>query len=361
MLTSFQKSTDIRLLRAARHPAQADRRGQEGARHPWHNAPDRRGRVAQRCCSTRTRPSAAALDVLGARNRRRRWARCCRARCSGAARLRMMEVFNHRIYKIFNEHDEIDAINDQYWTIRAEEGDAGESPSGRRRQADPVRHFCREQRGPPRASERPLPARRGADETAARARGSRRSSAPPPQGQRRFAICSFGRVMYGEDDEIVRTRFRARTVRARQLGRPPGPRRVAPNRRACARASTCASARPPTAAATVCAARRVDGGARARPRARELAAPPPNSDGARLPRRWRVEGRSSFSPSAASRSRIVAAGGMAASARPARAAAAIGGAPASRSSAPSTTSRSPRLLAAQKSVRAASLAMRPRG
>eukprot|EP00966_Prymnesium_polylepis_P221261 5118397-Prymnesium_polylepis.1 len=35
-------------------------------------------------------------------------------------RLRMMEVFNHRIYKIFQEHEEIDTINDQYWTIRAE-------------------------------------------------------------------------------------------------------------------------------------------------------------------------------------------------------------------------------------------------
>ena len=34
--------------------------------------------------------------------------------------LRMMEVFNHRIYKIFQAHEEIDTINDQYWTIRAE-------------------------------------------------------------------------------------------------------------------------------------------------------------------------------------------------------------------------------------------------
>ena len=36
-------------------------------------------------------------------------------------KLRLMEVFNHRIYKIFGEHEEIELINDQYWTIRAEE------------------------------------------------------------------------------------------------------------------------------------------------------------------------------------------------------------------------------------------------
>ena len=34
--------------------------------------------------------------------------------------VRMMELFNHRIYKVFGYDEEIDGINDQYWTIRAE-------------------------------------------------------------------------------------------------------------------------------------------------------------------------------------------------------------------------------------------------
>jgi len=34
--------------------------------------------------------------------------------------LRLMEVFYHKIYKIYDENDKIDSINDQYWTLRAE-------------------------------------------------------------------------------------------------------------------------------------------------------------------------------------------------------------------------------------------------
>ena len=39
---------------------------------------------------------------------------------SPTAPLRMMEIFHHRIYKIFQPHEPINTINDQYWTIRAE-------------------------------------------------------------------------------------------------------------------------------------------------------------------------------------------------------------------------------------------------
>lgn len=56
-------------------------------------------------------------------------------------RLRMMEVFNHRIYKIFQEHEEIDTINDQYWTIRAEEIPSEESDAGPEDKLIHVRYF----------------------------------------------------------------------------------------------------------------------------------------------------------------------------------------------------------------------------
>mgnify|MGYP005705759787 CR=1 FL=1 len=35
--------------------------------------------------------------------------------------LRLLEVFYHKIYKVFPPNEKIDSINDQYWTLRAEE------------------------------------------------------------------------------------------------------------------------------------------------------------------------------------------------------------------------------------------------
>ncbi|GKD24024.1 ubiquitin carboxyl-terminal hydrolase 12-like protein isoform X2, partial [Tanacetum coccineum] len=37
------------------------------------------------------------------------------------AELRLLEVFYHKIYKIFPLTEKIENINDQYWTLRAEE------------------------------------------------------------------------------------------------------------------------------------------------------------------------------------------------------------------------------------------------
>jgi hypothetical protein len=40
---------------------------------------------------------------------------------SPQAELRVLEVFYHKIYKIFPLNEKIENINDQYWTLRAEE------------------------------------------------------------------------------------------------------------------------------------------------------------------------------------------------------------------------------------------------
>ena len=40
---------------------------------------------------------------------------------NGSGDLRMMEVFYHKIYKEFPLQEKIENINDQYWTVRAEE------------------------------------------------------------------------------------------------------------------------------------------------------------------------------------------------------------------------------------------------
>merc|ERR1712196_302519 len=57
-----------------------------------------------------------------------------------------MEVFNHRIYKIFQEHEEIDTINDQYWTIRAEEISPEETDAAPDDKLIHVSHFYRDTR-----------------------------------------------------------------------------------------------------------------------------------------------------------------------------------------------------------------------
>merc|ERR1719171_1230126 len=57
-----------------------------------------------------------------------------------------MEVFNHRIYKIFGETEEIENINDQYWTIRAEEVAPEEEGAGPEHKLIHVRHFYRDTR-----------------------------------------------------------------------------------------------------------------------------------------------------------------------------------------------------------------------
>ncbi|GAU36434.1 hypothetical protein TSUD_19700 [Trifolium subterraneum] len=43
------------------------------------------------------------------------------------AELRLLEVFNHKIYKIFHVNENIENINDHYWTLRAEEGPSVET------------------------------------------------------------------------------------------------------------------------------------------------------------------------------------------------------------------------------------------
>ena len=127
-------------------------------------------------------------------------------------KLRLMEVFNHRIYKIFGEHEEIELINDQYWTIRAEEVAPEELRGGADDKLIHVRHFYREQRmNMTHNFGDPFLLTIGADESTAsvRARIQAKLGVTADEiAKWKFAVVSFGRVEYLEDDEIVRTRFR---------------------------------------------------------------------------------------------------------------------------------------------------------
>jgi len=58
--------------------------------------------------------------------------------------LRMLEVFYHKIYKIFGPKEKIDTINDQYWTLRAEEIPKEEMQIGSSERLIHVYHMTRD-------------------------------------------------------------------------------------------------------------------------------------------------------------------------------------------------------------------------
>jgi ubiquitin carboxyl-terminal hydrolase 7 len=127
-------------------------------------------------------------------------------------RLRMMEVFNHRIYKVFNESDDIDSINDQYWTIRAEEVPPEEEALPSDEKPLHVRHFYRDARmNMTQNFGDPFLLHVGADETTAAVRAriqAKLGISADELAKWKLAVVSFGRVEYLEDDELVKARFR---------------------------------------------------------------------------------------------------------------------------------------------------------
>ncbi|GLT44346.1 hypothetical protein SLA2020_182510 [Shorea laevis] len=60
------------------------------------------------------------------------------------AELRLLEVFYHRIYKIFLANEKIENINDQYWTLRAEEIPEEEKNLGPHDRLIHVYHFTKD-------------------------------------------------------------------------------------------------------------------------------------------------------------------------------------------------------------------------
>ncbi|GER45747.1 ubiquitin carboxyl-terminal hydrolase [Striga asiatica] len=61
-----------------------------------------------------------------------------------SAELRLLEVFYHKIYKIFPLHEKIENINDQYWTLRAEEIPEEEKNLGPNDRLIHVYHFTKD-------------------------------------------------------------------------------------------------------------------------------------------------------------------------------------------------------------------------
>ncbi|CAH9069093.1 unnamed protein product [Cuscuta epithymum] len=134
------------------------------------------------------------------------------------AELRLLEVFYHKIYKIFPSNEKIENINDQYWTLRAEEIPEEEKNIGPHDRLIHVYHFTKE------TSQNQLQVQNFGEpfflvihegETLAeiKARIQKKLHVNEEEFSKwKFAFLSLGRPEYLQDSDIVSSRFQRRDV-----------------------------------------------------------------------------------------------------------------------------------------------------
>ncbi|GKA37430.1 ubiquitin carboxyl-terminal hydrolase 12-like protein isoform X2 [Tanacetum coccineum] len=125
------------------------------------------------------------------------------------AELRLLEVFYHKIYKIFPLTEKIENINDQYWTLRAEEIPEEEKNLGPQDRLIHVYHFTKE------AAQNQMQVQNFGepffliiheDETLAEVKGRIQKKLGVPDeefAKWKFAFLSLGRPKYLEDTDVV--------------------------------------------------------------------------------------------------------------------------------------------------------------
>ncbi|KAJ9540444.1 hypothetical protein OSB04_026950 [Centaurea solstitialis] len=132
------------------------------------------------------------------------------------AELRLLEVFYHKIYKIFPLTEKIENINDQYWTLRAEEIPEEEKNLGPQDRLIHVYHFTKDAAlmqvqnfGEPFF----LIIRENETLEAVKARIQRKLEVPDEEFSKwKFAFLSLGRPEYLQDSDVVSSRFQRRDV-----------------------------------------------------------------------------------------------------------------------------------------------------
>ncbi|KAI3783642.1 hypothetical protein L1987_42728 [Smallanthus sonchifolius] len=134
------------------------------------------------------------------------------------AELRLLEVFYHKIYKIFPLNEKIENINDQYWTLRAEEIPEEEKDLGPQDRLIHVYHFMKD------ASQNQaqvqnfgepffLVIREGETLAEVKIRIQKKLQVPDEEFSKwKFAFLSLGRPTYLQDSDVVSTRFQRRDV-----------------------------------------------------------------------------------------------------------------------------------------------------
>ncbi|XP_076890783.1 ubiquitin C-terminal hydrolase 12-like isoform X2 [Bidens hawaiensis] len=134
------------------------------------------------------------------------------------AELRLLEVFYHKIYKIFPLNEKIENINDQYWTLRAEEIPEEEKDLGPLDRLIHVYHFTKDSSqnqaqvqnfGEPFF----LVIREGETLAEVKARIQKKLQVSDEEFSKwKFAFLSLGRPTYLQDSDVVSTRFQRRDV-----------------------------------------------------------------------------------------------------------------------------------------------------
>lgn len=128
------------------------------------------------------------------------------------AELRILEVFYHKIYKIFPLNEKIENINDQYWTLRAEEIPEEEKDLGSQDRLIHVYHFMRD------PSQNQIVQNFGEpfflvikeDETlvSVKERIQKKLEVPEEEFSKwKFAFVSLGRPEYFSENDVVGSRF----------------------------------------------------------------------------------------------------------------------------------------------------------
>ncbi|XP_011032955.1 PREDICTED: ubiquitin carboxyl-terminal hydrolase 12-like isoform X1 [Populus euphratica] len=134
------------------------------------------------------------------------------------AELRLLEVFYHKIYKIFPHNEKIENINDQYWTLRAEEVPEEEKNLAPHDRLIHVYHFMKDTTqnqvqvqnfGEPFF----LVIHEGETLTEVKMRIQKKLQVPDEEFSKwKFAFLSLGRPEYLQDSDIVSNRFQRRDV-----------------------------------------------------------------------------------------------------------------------------------------------------
>ncbi|CAN6577228.1 unnamed protein product [Malus baccata var. baccata] len=134
------------------------------------------------------------------------------------AELRLLEVFYHKIYKIFPHSEKIENINDQYWTLRAEEIPEEEKNLGPHDRLIHVYHFTKDTAqnqmqvqnfGEPFF----LVIHEGETLAEVKERIQKKLQVPDEEFAKwKFAFLSLGRPEYLQDSDVVSSRFQRRDV-----------------------------------------------------------------------------------------------------------------------------------------------------
>ncbi|XP_030531793.1 ubiquitin C-terminal hydrolase 12-like isoform X2 [Rhodamnia argentea] len=135
------------------------------------------------------------------------------------AELRLLEVFYHKIYKIFPSSEKIENINDQYWTLRAEEIPEEEKDLGPHDRLIHVYHFTKETAQNQLNFGEPflLVIHDGETLAEVKMRIQKKLQVPDDAFSKwKFAFLSLGRPEYLEDSEILSNRFQRREVYGEQ-------------------------------------------------------------------------------------------------------------------------------------------------